>query len=92
MRLLLDTSVLIADNPTLPAEESGISVASLVELHFGARAARDAHERSPRLARLGRIESEFVPVPVDAATARAWLSSLRAESDGCELDAATWTC
>ncbi len=72
MRLLLDTSVLIADNPDLAPEEAAISVASLAELHFGVQAARDAHERSRRLARLGRIESEFAPIPVDAAIARAW--------------------
>ncbi len=71
MRALLDTSVLIADEWPLP-DEAAISVASLGELHFGVQAAREPGERSRRLARLGVVEAEFSPIPVDAAIARAW--------------------
>lgn len=70
--MLLDTSVLIAGDPDLAPEEAAISVASLAELHFGVQAVSDAAERSGRLARLGRIESEFAAIPVDAAIARSW--------------------
>lgn len=71
MRAVLDTSVLIAGERPFP-DEAAISVASVAELHFGVQAARESGERSRRLARLGFVESEFAPIPVDSAIARAW--------------------
>lgn len=72
MRAVLDTSLLIAEDPALMPEEGAISTASLAELHFGVHAAREPAERARRLARLGAVEAEFAPVPIDAAIARAW--------------------
>jgi toxin FitB len=71
MRVLLDTSVLIAEEP--PADvEAAISVASLAELHFGVLVAADDDERARRTQRLGVIESTFDPLPVTADVAREW--------------------
>jgi predicted nucleic acid-binding protein len=81
MRAILDTSVLIGDDPELLPDEASISVVSLAELHFGLLLARDAGERARRLRRLGFVESEFDPVPIDADIARIWgaLASLSVE-------------
>jgi predicted nucleic acid-binding protein len=71
MRALLDTSVLIADEP--PADvEAAISVASVAELHFGVLVAADDDERALRTQRLGAIESTFDPLPITADVAREW--------------------
>ncbi|HEV3230244.1 MAG TPA: PIN domain-containing protein [Solirubrobacteraceae bacterium] len=71
MRALLDTSVLIADEP--PANvEAAISVASLAELHFGVIVAEDDDERALSTQRLGAIESTFDPLPVTSDIAREW--------------------
>ena len=71
MRVLLDTSVLIGDEPP-PAVEAAISVASLAELYFGALIAADADERAARVERLGVIEATFDPLPITAEVAREW--------------------
>lgn len=71
MRALLDTSVLIADEPP-PDLEAAISVASLAELHFGVLVAADDDERAVRTQRLGAIESTFDALPVSADVAREW--------------------
>ena len=71
MRVLLDTSVLIAAES--PGElEGAISAASLAELHFGVLVARGDDERARRSQRLGVMEATFDPLPVDAAVAREW--------------------
>jgi len=72
VRAILDTSVLVSDDPTLLPEEAGISVVSLAELHFGLLIAAEREERARRLRRVGFIEAEFDPIPVDAEIARAW--------------------
>ncbi len=82
-RALLDTSVLIgSDDPGVL--EGAISVASLVELHFGLLIASDADERGRRAQRLGAIEATFDPIPVDSAVAREWgrLAAAVAERGG----------
>jgi predicted nucleic acid-binding protein len=71
MRALLDTSVLIGEEPP-PDIEAAISVASLAELHFGVLVAEDDDERAVRTQRLGAIESAFDPLPVSADVAREW--------------------
>ena len=71
MRVLLDTSVLIGDDPA-PDVEAAISVASLAEIHFGVLVAADDDERALRTGRLGSIESTFDPLPVTAEVAREW--------------------
>ena len=82
-RVLLDTSVLIAARD--PGDvEGAISVASLLELHFGALITKDPDERARRAQRLGVIEATFDPIPVDAPVAREWgrLASAVAERGG----------
>jgi hypothetical protein len=71
MRVLLDTSVLLGDEPP-PDVEAAISVASLAELHFGALIAADDDERALRTERLGTIEASFDPLPITAEVAREW--------------------
>ncbi len=71
MRVVLDTSVLIADKP--PADvAAAISVASLTELHFGVLVATDEDERARRMDRLAAVEAAFDPLPITAEIARAW--------------------
>ncbi len=71
MRALLDTSVLIGDEPP-PDLEAAISVASLAELHFGVQITADDDERARRIQRLGVVEATFDPLPVTAEVAREW--------------------
>jgi toxin FitB len=71
VRALLDTSVLIGDEPVVSGE-AAISAATLAELHFGVLVAKDEIERGRRAQRLGIIEATFEPLPVDAAVAREW--------------------
>lgn len=82
MRLLLDTSVLIAGE--IPAEpEVAISVVSLAELHFGLLIAKN--KAAARAGRLGTIEARFPdPLPVDDVVAREWgrLKAAVAQRDG----------
>ncbi|HYM54415.1 MAG TPA: PIN domain-containing protein [Solirubrobacteraceae bacterium] len=71
MRALLDTSVLLGEEP--PSDvEAAIGVASLAELHFGVLVAADDDERAVRTQRLGAIESTFDPRPISADVAREW--------------------
>src|SRR5438105_11723667 len=72
MRAILDTSVLISDDAGLLPEEAAISVVSLAELHLGLLLAPDAQQRAARLHRLGFIEAEFDPIPVNAEIVRTW--------------------
>lgn len=71
MKVILDTSVLIAQHPLPPDVEAGISAISLAELHFGVLKTEDPAERAYRMAHLGRIESAFATHPLDARVARA---------------------
>lgn len=71
MRVLLDTSVLIADM-ALNDVEAAISVISITELHFGALIAQDPDERARRTGRLAVVEATFDPLPVTADVARSW--------------------
>lgn len=71
MRVLLDTSVLIGDEPP-PDVEAAISVASIAELHFGVLIAADDDERARRTTRMGAIESTFDPLPITVEIAREW--------------------
>jgi predicted nucleic acid-binding protein len=72
MRVILDTSILIADRPAGEDLEAAISVASLAELHFGVLVAHDPDERARRMQRLGAIEATFDPLPLTADVAREW--------------------
>ena len=57
MKAIIDTSVLISDDPRLLPDEVAISVVSIAELHFGLLLAPDGAERAARLLRLGFIEA-----------------------------------
>lgn len=71
MRVLLDTSVLISDDP--PADvEAAISVVSITELHFGVLVTDDAEERARRTDRLAAVEAAFDPIPVSVEITRGW--------------------
>lgn len=71
MKAVVDTSVLIGDDP--PGDvEAAISVASITELHFGVILAEDADERARRADRLAAVEATFDPLPVTVEIARAW--------------------
>lgn len=71
MRAVLDTSVLISDEPP-PDVEAAISVASLAELHFGVQVGSNDDERAVRTQRLGAIESTFDALPITPQVAREW--------------------
>ena len=75
-RGMLDTSTVIllgrlVDPAVLP-EESVISAVTLAELSVGPHVARTSRERAARQAHLQQAESDFEPVPFDAAAARAF--------------------
>jgi hypothetical protein len=72
-RAVLDTSVLIGQQPISPDVEVAISAVSIAELHFGLLVAGDDQTRAIRASRLGLIEARFPdPLPVDDRVAREW--------------------
>ncbi|MHB1489272.1 MAG: PIN domain-containing protein [Cellulomonas sp.] len=72
MRVILDTSVLIADTfDAASDDEYAISAVSLAELHYGVLVASEEH-RPERLRRLTAIERAFNALPVDAAVAASY--------------------
>lgn len=71
--MVLDTSVLIANEPLPPGLSSAISAVSLAELHFGLLVAGDDDTRALRSTRLGLLEARYPgPLPVDDRVAREW--------------------
>jgi tRNA(fMet)-specific endonuclease VapC len=75
-RGVLDTSTVIMlrrilDASLLPAEPV-ITAVTLAELSVGPLLARDEQERAARQAHLQQTESDFDPLPFDAAAARAF--------------------
>jgi tRNA(fMet)-specific endonuclease VapC len=75
-RGVLDTSTLILlqrikDASTLPAEPL-ITAITLAELAVGPLVAGSASEQTARQAHLQQAEADFVPLPFDAAAARAF--------------------
>lgn len=72
MRAVLDTSVLIGEDPAPDDIEAAISVASITELHFGLLVASDDDERARRTARLAVVEATFDPLPIGVEVARVW--------------------
>lgn len=58
-RVILDTSVLIADNADLSGLTCQISAISYAELHFGVQAARTADARLSRQHRMTLIQSIY---------------------------------
>jgi tRNA(fMet)-specific endonuclease VapC len=75
-RGVLDTSTVlllprIADAEALPAEPL-ITAVTLAELAVGPLVAAEEDERARRQAHLQQAEADFVPLPFDAAAARAF--------------------
>jgi tRNA(fMet)-specific endonuclease VapC len=75
-RGVLDTSTVILlpqldDAAALP-EEPLITTVTLAELSVGPLVAKDDAERAARQAQLQQAEADFVPLPFDAAAARAF--------------------
>ncbi|HET8815778.1 MAG TPA: PIN domain-containing protein [Solirubrobacterales bacterium] len=71
MKVVLDTSVLIAQQPLPPRIDAAISAISLTELYFGVLTATDPDTRAYRMAHLGRVETGFDTLPLDEKVARA---------------------
>jgi toxin FitB len=74
-RLLLDTSVVIADPAAIllnPGDSAAISVITVGELHAGVRLANDPDVRALRQARLASVRETFQPVLVDEAVAERY--------------------
>ncbi len=75
-RGILDTSTLIQlgqlDDPRVLPEEPVITTITLAELTVGPLVAHSDAERAARQAHLQQAESDFDPLPFDAAAARAF--------------------
>jgi hypothetical protein len=75
-RGVLDTSVVIGlsriKDPALLPTEPLITSVTLAELSVGPLVAMDERERAARQAQLQQAEADFVPLPFDAAAARAF--------------------
>ncbi len=85
MRGILDTNTLILldrlDRSFLPSEPC-ITTITLAELSVGPLVATSNEDRTARQAHLQMAEADFVPLPFDAAAARAFgrvAASLRAD-------------
>lgn len=72
MLSILDTSILIAENPAPMPGEIPISAVSMTELQFGVLVAPDDDRRARRLARLSSVLRSFEPLPVDASVAASY--------------------
>jgi toxin FitB len=70
LRAILDTSVLLGDRLVPTSIETAISTVSVAELHYGLLVTTDENIRAERAARLGAIEAEFEPLPLDDRVAR----------------------
>jgi len=75
-RGILDTSTVILlprmSNPDVLPVEPYITAVTLAELSVGPLVARSDPERAARQAHLQQAESDFDPIPFDAAAARAF--------------------
>ena len=68
-RVVLDTSVVIAERVAPIAGVLAISAATLAELHFGVLVAKTSEVRAERLRRLSFLQQHFAALPVDEAVA-----------------------
>jgi tRNA(fMet)-specific endonuclease VapC len=75
-RGILDTSTVILlprlTDPSALPDEPLVTAVTLAELSVGPLVARDDVERVARQAHLQQAEADFVPLPFDAAAARAF--------------------
>ena len=72
MRVVLDTSVLIAADVSEIQGEIAISAASVAELHFGVLVTKDDAIRAERLRRLSVLQRTFDPLPIDERVAASY--------------------
>jgi predicted nucleic acid-binding protein len=72
LKAILDTSVLIASDVPPLEGELAISVAALVELHFGVLVTADATVRAGRLRRLSELQRTFDALPIDDDVATSY--------------------
>ena len=72
MRVVLDTSVLIAADVSEIQGELAISAASVAELHFGVLVTKDDAIRAERLRRLSVLQRTFDPLPIDERVAASY--------------------
>lgn len=68
-RVILDTSVVIAEGIAPIPGVLAISAVTLAELHFGVLVARRSDVRAERLRRLSILQQRFDALPVDDAVA-----------------------
>lgn len=68
-RVILDTSVVIADSVTPIPGALAISAVTVAELHFGVLVAKSPQVRAERLRRLSLLQQHFDALPVDEAVA-----------------------
>ena len=68
-RVILDTSVVIADDVAPISGALAISAVTLAELHFGVLVAKTSQVRAERLRRLSILQQHFDALPVDEAVA-----------------------
>jgi hypothetical protein len=68
-RVILDTSVVIADDVAPIPGALAISAVTLAELHFGVLVAKTSEIRAERLRRLSILQQRFDALPVDEAVA-----------------------
>lgn len=78
MRAILDTSVLIASWRPPEDYQYAISIVSLAELHFGVLRAAGTPGLAARVRRLGEVEHEFDPIPIDGRVARSYAECAQA--------------
>lgn len=75
-RGILDTSTVILlpelEDPSALPDEPLITTVTLAEMSVGPLIARDDATRAARQAQLQQVEADFVPLPFDAAAARAF--------------------
>lgn len=78
MKVILDTSVLIAGFERASGIEYGISVASIAELHVGVLRPLDAPRLAIRTRLLATVENSFDAIPFDSNVARAYAECAQA--------------
>lgn len=72
MRAILDTNLIIATDVPPLADELAVSIVTFAELNFSVLVAREPAVRAERLRRLGVLQRQFDPLPVDEAVAASY--------------------
>lgn len=72
MKVILDTSVVIATDLQPLEGDLAVSAITMAELHFGVLVAKTQPIRAERLRRLLKLQQDFDPIPVDQAVAASY--------------------